>query len=787
MLRNVPDELKNYRQFVCWQYQIVNNEKKKVPVSPLTGTMASVNDPSTWGAFEHAVRACESARLNGIGFVITPNDPYTFIDLDVPHNEDERTAQLRIYENFNTYAEISPSGQGLHIIARGGVPTGKRRGSIEVYSSQRYMTVTGNVFRNVPIADCQYLLDQLYSELNNSNSCVNAATDIGIIASYSPAVGLPPEYAAQCKAVWELAAKSANGHKFQTLWAGHWQGNYPSQSEADMALMNILAFHTRDVDVLKGLFRQSALGQRAKAMREEYLSYTIRRSFDLIVKPVEIIGEPTFREDTLEKLNSEAQTYLPEGRFPTEFKRIAIRDLPALPGIVHEVASYMYQSSRNPSADFALVGALALMAGICGKAFNVSDSGLNLYLLMLAKTGTGKGTIETSINSIMNAVAKGTSDFELRQTDAVLAPAIREFVSTGDFASVQGMRNAILAKPSCVFIKDEFGQALDKWCGRRASQNDTAIKDLILILHGAGGAGTIVDGITYSDTSRNTAPLLAPAMSILGLSTPARIFRTLTAEDIEDGFLPRFIIVEKLDEVQYNLKKGKINPSKNLISYLAQLVEVVKARHNHAVQHVEFEEDAEALSAEYMFWCGKQIAHASSGIGELWNRAHLNAIRIAALLAVGINYHRPVINLAQMRWAIDFINSCVYGMIDKFDVFSTASADTHIGTTESKCVAVVNKLLKAYVGIQGKPNKYKFNKAHHAQGIISKLYISRNVLSSAAFQRESAQGRGAGYKALSDIITRLMQEGVLIKVSAESARMQFDATGELYQINRDNL
>lgn len=788
MLRNVPDELKNYRQFVCWQYQIVNNEKKKVPVSPLTGTLASVNDPGTWGTFEHAVRACESARLNGIGFVITPNDPYTFIDLDVPHNEDERVAQLRIYENFNTYAEISPSGQGLHIIARGGVPTGKRRGSVEVYSAQRYMTVTGNVFRNAPIADCQYLLDQLYSELNSANSCVNVATDIGIIASYSPAVGLPPEYAAQCKAVWELAAKSANGHKFQTLWAGHWQGSYPSQSEADMALMNILAFHTRDVAVLKGLFRQSALGQRAKAMREEYLAYTIRRSFDLIVKPVEIIGEPTFHDDALEKLNSEAQTYLPEGRFPTEFKRIDIKNLPAMPGVVHEIARHMYKSSMNPSADFALVGALALMAGICGRAYNTpTKTGLNLYLLMLAKTGAGKESLITGIEDLVNVIAKGNSRFELSQTAPIIAPAIHNFVSNAKFASGQGLMQAVTKKPSCVFIHDEFGQYLERWCNPRAAPNDQMIKDKLLELYMASREGKIVEGTSHANKLNNTENILSPAMSVLGISVPERIFDALTPKQISEGFIPRFIIVEKLDDESYNPDVEEINPPRNLIEYLAQLVEVVEARHNHAVQRIEYGNGAKELSDEHRHWCAVHRREASYGVAELWNRVHLNALRIASILAVGVNYHKPIISREQMQWAADFVNGCVFNMIDKFDPLSGAAVSTLIGGDETKCFTVVHRLLDNYTSPTGKVYKGKFVAKQHADQVVSRAYIARNVMNTTAFQKISMQPNRSSAKTLNDIIIRLMQEGVLVKLSVETVQNQYNTTGELYQINRDNL
>lgn len=72
------------------------------------------------------------------------------------------SAQTEIFNNFQSYAEISPSGQGLHIIVIGDVPRGRRRNKIEVYSKGRYFNMTGNVYRKSPIIACQAELTRLY-------------------------------------------------------------------------------------------------------------------------------------------------------------------------------------------------------------------------------------------------------------------------------------------------------------------------------------------------------------------------------------------------------------------------------------------------------------------------------------------------------------------------------------------------------------------------------------------------------------------------------------------------
>ena len=76
--------------------------------------------------------------------------------------------------------------------------------------------------------------------------------------------------------VLRVARAADNAEKFERLWRGQWEGEYRSQSEADLALMSMLAFYVRadDAQVLR-LFRQSGLGQREKAHRGGYAERTL--------------------------------------------------------------------------------------------------------------------------------------------------------------------------------------------------------------------------------------------------------------------------------------------------------------------------------------------------------------------------------------------------------------------------------------------------------------------------------------------------------------------------------
>lgn len=298
---NIPAEMRSYRQWV-------RRAADKIPLNPRTGTPASVTDPSTWGTFDEAIA---SPHGIGVGFVFTENDPYTGIDLDVKADEQPTAEQLAIYNEFDSYAEQSPSKRGVHIIVRGKVPTIKRKG-IEVYSSHRYFTMTGDVLRTGPIADHSANLQTMWARMGGNAS--QAAQDVPDAAQ-----------TASDAEVIDQACNAANGAKFATLYAGNWQGEYPSQSEADQALINIIAFYSKNREQVARIFRASALGQRDKAKRSDYMNRMLSKAFDRELKPVAINlpnpfvkaeeAAPTLNlSELLHRASSE-----PETEFTTEY------------------------------------------------------------------------------------------------------------------------------------------------------------------------------------------------------------------------------------------------------------------------------------------------------------------------------------------------------------------------------------------------------------------------------------------------------------------------------------
>lgn len=170
-VENIPQELKDLSQWVC------RNEAKE-PINPHNGRLASVTNPNDWGTFEQACEAVKAGKGVGIGFVMTEGDPFACIDLDVKPGEAPTELQKQVLEQFPGYAEISPSGRGLHVWVKGAVPTGRNKEKVEIYSSGRYMTVTGNVFRSGGIHDCNDRLNDLWRYLDRSAPVESSANPV---------------------------------------------------------------------------------------------------------------------------------------------------------------------------------------------------------------------------------------------------------------------------------------------------------------------------------------------------------------------------------------------------------------------------------------------------------------------------------------------------------------------------------------------------------------------------------------------------------------------------------
>lgn len=261
MYEKIPIELKNLKQWCI--YKLVWDEKRKkhtkVPYNAYTGYKAKSNDEETWSDYQTAVSSIETYKATGIGFFFKP--PYFGIDIDNAEAEIQRylsgdLEQNMIYEfieNMKSYSEFSQSGTGIHIIAKGELPEGRRRkGDVEMYSDGRFFVMTGNSaseYTNIS-KPSKTSVKRLYERYVADTKIIQFKENKLIEGT----VDLPTNE------IISRAIKSKQGARFKVFMEGGWESFYDSQSEADLAFANDLAFWTgRDYEKMDEIFRESAM------------------------------------------------------------------------------------------------------------------------------------------------------------------------------------------------------------------------------------------------------------------------------------------------------------------------------------------------------------------------------------------------------------------------------------------------------------------------------------------------------------------------------------------------
>lgn len=294
----IPEELKSRPQWIAWlsirgegrPAMLPNGawtsvlkaaaKPHKLPINPRTGGLASTTRPATWASFQKAVAAARKWLLTGIGYVFSKSDPYSGVDIDNCRNP--LTGEIDVWAwqiilSLASYTEVSPSGTGVHTITRGALPIGEgnqvvyKDGKVELFCHSRYFTCTGIHVAGTPaqIFDRQSELTALHSELFADRKVRTTEAD--------PV--LCPHTLLDDDELIARARQARNGSKFDRLWNGHWQGDYSSQSEADLALCSALAFWTgRDPARIDRLFRRSGLARQKWLLRDRYRQATIARA-----------------------------------------------------------------------------------------------------------------------------------------------------------------------------------------------------------------------------------------------------------------------------------------------------------------------------------------------------------------------------------------------------------------------------------------------------------------------------------------------------------------------------
>jgi len=735
--------------------------------------------------FDGAVAVAEKYKA-GIGFVLTEDDPYSCIDLDVKDSDSRDRNSLpypskmwtpqeqldwytAIVDGAQSYSELSTSGKGVHIWVKGDIGKGRNRNGLEIYSSHRFIICTGHSFDSVtyqrlndlvkvettsgdvrPICERQYFLDSLKEQC-----------DHGLPSTESFELEEQPEVLDDDR-LWERAAQADNRDKFLRLAAGHWQGEYESQSEADLALMSMFCFYSDSNEQCRRLFRFSELGKRDKSTKDNrYLdaTLTIIRARQAVEKPPKddtqflfdpskMLAEFQAKQDVAMRAQELQQTVVNQPVQPVVLPTVSGMGWPV--GVLGQLASFIYHSSLRPVKEVAITSALGLMAGITGKAYNVSGTGLNLHLLLVARSGVGKEALHSGAELVVRSVKD-------------IAPTITNYFNTADYASGQALTKAFEDQQCFAHFSSEFGKKIERMSGSMQRGNDPmqSLRTVMTQMYSKSGHGSSGGGMQFADKTKNIKLDQSIAYTIVGETTPSTFNDSLTPDMMSDGFLSRFVAFEYMGErlprntdINTTIPNDLARILGGVINNSSRLIE------NNIVVNVRYTEDAQRELDMFDATCDGHINAAGDdeGLRQTWTRAHLKVLKMSAIMAVCDHFNDPVINLEHVEWAKMVVTLDAHNMRVKLE-------DGNIGISDTARLDKLLKVVKEFFGYgRAFPKSYNVPQCFSTFGYIPHPYLARRCAAASSF----AKSRFGSQLAFKHTLQAALEHGYISEVETTS-------------------
>ena len=391
-------------------------------------------------------------------------------------------------------------------------------------------------------------------------------------------------------------------------------------------------------------------------------------------------------------------------------------------GLLEETAKSFLEAAHYPSEPIAQIGALALLAGVTGKAYNTpTGAGLNLYLMLLASSGSGKDIISRGAAIITASVLP-------------TVPSFIDFRGPGELVSAAGLIKALECKPCFLAVIGEFGKKFEIMVNPKAPVHERSLYRALLQLFSKSGAGEVFDPIAYSDRDKNTGTIQSPSLTLIGESVPETFYEALGEGLITDGLLSRFLIVEAKGPRPYrNAKADGYQLPDRLVQGWSELgAHCLSQMHRGVVQRVAWLPEAEAKFDQYERWTTDEINRAAGeGARQLWNRAYLKALKLASLAAVGENYVSPQITLSHALWATDLVAGQTSALIARF---TNGEVGEQVGNEAKQINEVIRVIFEYASGEYARFEKYGGTFEMHRDGVVTEAYIQRRLITLKAFK-----------------------------------------------------
>lgn len=437
--------------------------------------------------------------------------------------------------------------------------------------------------------------------------------------------------------------------------------------------------------------------------------------------------------------------------------------LPYPPGFVGKLAQFIFQQAPRPVPEVAIVGALGLMAGIAGRAWHIPGSGLNLYIVLVARSAVGK---EAMLSGIAKVIAAATTQF----------PFAANFVDFSDFVSGPALVKNCLARPCFVNVAGEIGHKFLAMSAGKDNSMQTLRKQLTT-LYAKSGPDDVAGGLTYSNHEDNVASVAGVAFSLIGETTPGTFYEAVTDAMMSDGFMSRFCVIEYTGDRPAKNQSPLQRPPQTLVDGIVRIMtHAHQAITTNTFQEIAFSKAAADRLDQFDIECDAAIHAAGDDESQrqLWSRAHLKALRTAALLAVGENYLNPVVSDEQAGWAITLVRHGIAAFGRRIRLGEVGEGTD--GGREQKLLELCREFIM--LPPEKLPGYLKAGAGMQKNGIIPRKYLQQRTQRLTAFEKHKLGATAALNMAIKTAVTN----GHLMEVKLDKLVEGYSFHGQAYRV-----
>lgn len=437
--------------------------------------------------------------------------------------------------------------------------------------------------------------------------------------------------------------------------------------------------------------------------------------------------------------------------------------LPLPPGFVGYLTRYILGQAMRPVPEVATVAALGIMAGLAGKQWvTFTETGLNLYIVLIARSGVGKEAMHDGIAAIRQAMAEQY-------------PASANYFDFTEYASGPALTKACANNWCFLNVSSELGHRFRAMSVAKDGPM-TTLRKILNQLYMKSSPRSVMGGIGYSEQEKNVDPTGGVAYSLLGETTPRTFYESVTDSMMEDGLMSRFLVI------QYDGKRPPENltretaPPKEMVDWLSKIArhgELLFSQNKHLL--VPADEGARKVLDAFRDECDREIDAAGDDewILQLWNRAHLKVLRVATLLAVGENPFGPHLTVEQVEWAITLVRHGNAEFLER--IRNGEVGEGSDGGREAKVHEICREFLRPGAKL---PPDLKSGEQMRQSGIVPRNYLQTRTQRVAAFQKHKLGAKGA----LDLAINNALANGWMMEVKKDKLVEMFSFHGRAFRV-----